>query len=353
MTKYKQFIKDFLFTMFILGITYFLSFYMQFVFRTNTLVPTIFILGVFFVSIQTQGYLWGVTASLLSVILVNFTFTAPYYAIDLISPENLFAATVMLLIAIMTSTRTTLIKQQEKIKAESERERMRGNLLRAVSHDLRTPLTSIYGVSSAIIENYDSLSKERQIELLKDIHEDSQWLIRMVENLLTVTRIGDSVARVKKETIVLEELIDAVLTKFHKHYPKQEVVVNIPDEFVDIPMDPILIEQVLINLLENAIHHAKGMTELGLSVWLDGNRAIFEVWDNGCGIPQERLGKLFTEYLQRANVPADGSRNNMGIGLTVCSTIIKAHEGEIFAKNRNEGGAAFSFYLEREEQDEQ
>lgn len=352
MTTYKRTIQDGLLTVFILVISYLLNFILQFVFETDTLVPTIFVLGVFFIALRTEGYLWGVLASLASVIVVNFTFTAPYFEIDLIKPENILAAVVMLVVAIMTSTLTTKVKEQEKIKAESEKERMRGNLLRAVSHDLRTPLTSIYGSSSAIIENYDSISKEQQLKLLSEIHEDSQWLIRMVENLLSVTRIDGGEARVTKISTVLEELIDIVLVKFHKHYPKQVVDVEIPEEFVSIPMDAMLIEQVLINLLENAIIHAKGMTELKLSVVLEEGRAVFKVEDNGCGIPEEKIGKLFSGYLEKEHTPTDGTRNNMGIGLSVCSTIIKAHGGEVFAANRKNGGAMFGFSLEMEEENE-
>jgi len=350
MREYKQIIKNFLFTLFILVLTYLLSYYIQFVFETDTLVPTVFVLGVYFVSIQTEGYVWGVAASLASVMLVNFTFTTPYFAIDLISPENFFAAFVMLLIAIMTSALTTKVKQQEKIKAESEKERMRGNLLRAVSHDLRTPLTSIYGATSAIIENYDYLSKEKQLKLLGEIHEDSQWLIRMVENLLSVTRIDDNITKVSKESVVLEELMDSVIVKFKKHYPNQTVSVELPNDFISIPMDAILIQQVLMNIMENAVVHAKGMTELSVSVRIEEQLAIFEVKDNGCGISEERLPRLFTGYLDRdTSVPTDGSRNNMGIGLSVCSTIIKAHGGTIYAENRPEGGALFAFTLEMED----
>lgn len=350
MMKYKQIMKDLSFSVVTLLITYFLSYYMQFVFDTDTLVPTIFVLGVFFISRQTEGYVWGVGASLTSVILVNFTFTAPYFEVDFITPVNMFAALVMLLIAIMTSALTTQIKQQEKIKAESERERMRGNLLRAVSHDLRTPLTSIYGATSVIIDNYDSIDKEKQLRLLGEINEDSQWLIRMVENLLSVTRIDNSVTKLAKDTVVLDELIDSVIVKFNKHYPNQKVTVNIPDEFMSIPMDPILIQQVLMNIMENAVVHAKGLTEINLHVYIEDDSVIFEVADDGCGIPEDRLHHLFTGYLERdENVPTDGSRNNMGIGLSVCSTIIKAHGGSIYAKNRPEGGALFGFTLELED----
>lgn len=353
MLRYKQLVKDFIFTMFILVASYFLSFYIQFGFKSGTMVPAIFVLGVFFISLQTDGFLWGISASLASVILVNFTFTAPHFEIDLITPTNLLAAIIMLVVAIMTSTLTIQMKQQEKIKVESEKERMRGNLLRAVSHDLRTPLTSIYGAASVIMENYDSLSKSQQLKLLNEIHEDSQWLIHMVENLLSVTRIDDGVARISKDTTVLEELIDTVLVKFHKHYPQQSVKVDIPEEFIGIPMDAMLIQQVLMNILENAVVHAEGMTELCLRVYIEDNIAYFEVLDNGCGISEERLPKLFTGYLERENAPTDGSRNNMGIGLSVCSTIIKAHGSEIYAKNRPEGGAVFGFSLELEEEDEQ
>lgn len=354
MKIYNRIWKDSIFSFVVLVLTYLLSYFIQFVFETDRLVPTIFVLGVFFVSLQTEGYVWGVLASLIGVMLVNYAFTAPYFELDFISPANMFAAMVMLVIAIMTSTLTTKVKQQEKIKAESEKERMRGNLLRAVSHDLRTPLTSIYGATSVIMENYDSISKEKQLRLLREIHEDSQWLIRMVENLLSVTRIDDSVTKIKKTPVVLDELLDSVIVKFNKHYPNQKVGIDVPNEFISIPMDAILIQQVLMNIMENAIMHAKGMTELEVSVRVEEAKAIFEIKDNGCGIPEDRIKDIFTGYLDRDNtIPTDGSRNNMGIGLSVCSTIIKAHGGNIYAQNRPEGGALFGFSLDLEEEYEQ
>ena len=255
---------------------------------------------------------------------------------------------VMLIVSSMTGALTTRLKQQEKLKAEAETERMRGNLLRAVSHDLRTPLTSIYGSCSAILENYDSISDERKRRLLKDIQTDSQWLNRMVENLLSVTRVDADTVRLSKHSTVLEELIDALLVKFHKHYPNQNVQVTIPEEFISIPMDPVLIEQVLMNLLENAVFHAHGMQNLRLRVELKSRKAVFSVEDDGCGIPQDRMNYLFTGLLD-SEAPVDSTRSNMGIGLSVCRTIIKAHGSELKAVNRPDGGAAFSFALEMEE----
>lgn len=346
--KQKLNIKDALFTIITLLLLLFLNIWMQDMFDTKTLIPMIFVLGVFLVSLKTQGYFWGITASLLSVLAVNYAFTYPYYAFDLISPECLASAFVMLVVAILTGTLTTQIKHQEKIKAETEKEHMRANLLRAVSHDLRTPLTTIYGSSSAIMENYDSLNKEQQLKLLGEMRQDSEWLIRMVENLLSVTRIDGGKVQLTKRSTVLEELIDAVLVKFRKRCPNQTVDVEIPEDFISIPMDAMLIEQVLINILENAVDHAIGMTELKLTVTTENNTAVFCITDNGCGIPTDRIDKIFTGYLDRASAPADGSRSNMGIGLSVCAAIIKAHGSEIHAKNNNSGGASFSFALELE-----
>ena len=348
MSKHKHILADGIFTVCILLGVFGLNLLLQYRFRTQTMTPMIFVLGVFLVSWRTQGYLWGIVASLLSVLAVNWAFTYPYWALDLISPECISSAVVMLIVAIMTGALTTRLKQQEKLKADAEKERMRGNLLRAVSHDLRTPLTSIYGACSAMIENYDALPKEKQLKLLGDVRSNAQWLNRMVENLLSVTRVDADKVRLSKHSTVLEELIDALLVKFHKHYPQQEVLTQIPEEFVSIPMDAMLIEQVLMNLLENAVFHAKGMQHLWLRVTCRNNLAFFWVEDDGCGIPAERMDRLFSGLLD-SEAPTDTSRSSMGIGLSVCRTIIKAHGSDITVKNRPEGGAAFCFALEMEE----
>lgn len=322
---------------------------LQTVFKTYTMTPMIFVLGVFLVSRKTQGYFYGITASLLSVLAVNYAFTYPYYAFDLITPECLSSAVVMLIVSTMTGTLTTQIKRQEKLKAEAERERMRGNLLRAVSHDLRTPLTSIYGACSTLRENYDALNPEQHMKLLSDVCGDAQWLIRMVENLLSITRIDGGSVKLNMHDTVLEELIDAVVVKFHKHYPEQTVHVRIPEEFVSIPMDAMLTQQVLINLLENAVFHAEGMENLWLTVTREPGAARFSVTDDGKGIVPERIDTLFSGN-QYSETKADSGRSNMGIGLSVCAAIVRAHGGTIIARNRPEGGAEFSFTLKMEEE---
>lgn len=352
-TTRKSIVFNFVFTVVILSLTYVLNLTMQLFFDTKPLIPMLFVLGTFLISLKTHGYFWGVVASLVSVLLVNYAFTYPYYAIDLISPECVLSAVVMLIVSVMTSTLTTKIKEHEKMKADAEKERMRANLLRAVSHDLRTPLTSVYGSCSAIIDNYDSLEKNTQLKLLNDIKDDSEWLIRMVENLLSVTRIDGEKVEVKKSPIVLEELVDSVLVKFRKRCPDINVFVSIPDELVIIPMDPMLIEQVLLNVLENGAYHAKGMKKLELTVAVDQSHARFTISDDGCGISSDVIKDIFTGYLDRKNTPTDGTRKNLGIGLSVCSAIVKAHGSEIFARNLPEGGAEFCFDLLLEDENEQ
>ena len=210
---------------------------------------------------------------------------------------------------------------------------------------LREFLQFLYSLLNTCVYN---ISKDRQMKLLDDMRSDAQWLVRMVENLLSVTRIGNENVHLSKNDTVLEELVDSVLVKFRKHYPNQKIQLEIPDRFVSIPMDVMLIQQVLMNLLENAVFHAKGMENLWLTVEVKDHSAVFRVSDDGCGIPKSKLSGLFSGHLD-SNAPNDHSRSSMGIGLSVCSAIIKAHGSEIFAKNRPGGGAEFSFSLSMEE----
>ena len=308
----------------------------------------ILVLSVFLVSVVTEGYIYGVAASFLAVLLDNFAFTFPFFAFDFLTLENLISAIVMLIVAVMTCMLTTKIKIQQAIKAEAEKEKMRANLLRAVSHDLRTPLTTIYSACDLLRENSAGFSA-RQTRLLGQIQEDADSLIHMVENLLMITKANADTVRLEKTETVLEELIDSTLIKFKKHYPEQAVKTVIPEAFISIPMDAMLIQQVLLNLLENAVVHAKNMTELTLSVQTQGKRAIFSVRDNGCGIPREKEEMLFSGYGESGELPPDSRRAGMGIGLSVCASIIKAHGGEIWGGNRRTGGAEVCFALEMEE----
>ncbi len=278
----KRFFRDLIITVVILLVSFFMSLLLHTVFNMNSLIPSFFVLSVFLISIITKDYILGVISAFISVISVNYAFTFPFFEFNFTLPENLVSAIIMIVVTTLTSTLAIKIKNQEAVKAHAEKEKMRADLLRAVSHDIRTPLTAIYGASSTVYENYENLSDERKTEMIKGIKEDSEWLIRMVENLLSVTKIDNSNVKLVKSSVVLEELIDCILAKFMKRYPEQKVNINMPDEFVTVLADPILIEQVLINLLENAVFHAIGMTELKLNVRIQEDKGYFKELQTRC-----------------------------------------------------------------------
>lgn len=331
---------------------FFISLIINNIFNDISLIPAIFVLAVFIISLVTDGYRYGITASFVSVLAVNYAFAFPYFRFNFTMSENLVSAIIMIIVTLITGTLTTKLKYQEAIKAESEKERMRANLLRAVSHDLRTPLTTIYGSCTTILDNYDYLNDEQKKKMLSGIREDSEWLTRMVENLLSVTRLDSENVKLIKSPTVLDELIDSVIVKFRKKYPDKTIVLSLPDDFTMILIDAMLIQQVIFNILDNAVSHAKGMTHIDFKVYKNDNKAVFEISDDGCGIPPERINVIFSGCYMGSDIPSD-TKIYSGIGLSVCYSIIKAHGSIITAENNENGGATFRFSLEMDKEDDE
>ncbi len=244
----------------------------------------------------------------------------------------------------MALERQRLSDEQREIIIESEKEKMRSNLLRAISHDLRTPLTGILGASSVILESGDSIDKQTHNELISGIKEDSQWLIRMVENLLAVTRINEGNMNVKKTPEAVEEIVAEAISRIKKRFKERIINVKVPNDLLLVPMDGTLIEQVIINLVENAIKHSDEKSEIDIIVKKEKNHAVFEVIDNGEGISSQDFPYLFESYIPGGKKSLDSSRG-MGIGLSICMSIVKAHHGKMEAANKKGGGAVFKFVL--------
>lgn len=314
-------------------------------------VPMIFVLAVFLISRYTTGYLFGSISSLAGVILANYIFTYPYFEVNFTISGYPITFICMLLTSIMTGTLTTQIKHQDKIRMEAEKEKMRANLLRAVSHDLRTPLTSIVGITAALLDNEGKISIEKQRELLGEAHDDAQWLIRMVENLLSITRMNCGEAKINKSPEAVEEIIGEAVRKFKKQFPEANVSVSVPDELLMVPMDAILIEQVMINLLGNAQLHGQTTTKIQINLIRMREEAIITVSDNGTGISTEAFNHLFDGYMPGTLTDESDSKRNMGIGLSVCMSIVKAHGGDMTAWNKPDGGAVFKFTLPLDKED--
>lgn len=313
----------------------------------------VYILAIMTISRATSGYLTGIIACILSIIFTNYLFTYPYHTFNFTLDGYPLTVTIMLLVSITTSAITSnmreqasILAKQDKLLAGAEKEKMRANLLRAISHDLRTPLTSIIGASSSYLENSRVLREEEKQVLVENILQDSNWLLNMVENLLSVTRISkEGKAHITKSLEPVEEVVSEAIFRFKKRYPEAAVTVKVPDELIMIPMDAMLIEQVIVNLLENAILHSHSQLPIECIVEQDGNGVLFHINDYGVGISPEKLPTLFDGTSSLNNDIADGHKG-IGIGLSICRTIVTANGGTIHASNhKDKTGVSFTFSL--------
>ena len=316
----------------------------------NTSVTLIFVLAVVFISRFTDGCLFGIIASVAAVFAVNYAFTYPYFTFNFTLSGYPMVFFTMLTVSLVTSMLTAQIKNQARIEAEIDKEKTRANLLRSVSHDIRTPLTSIIGSASAYLENHDKISEEAAAALIADVRSEAQWLIGMVENILSITRINGESAKINKNPEIAEEIIGEAVQKFRKNYPDMKVEINIPDEIIFIPMDAILIEQVIVNLMENSVIHGKTTTKITITLYSENQNAVFRVEDNGSGISKSVIPYLFDGVYKQHGIQSADDKRCMGIGLSVCMSIIKAHGGTMKAENKH-SGAVFEFTLPCQEED--
>ena len=314
-------------------------------------VAVLFFLDVFLTALLTDGYLFSILIAVTGVLCVDYVFTEPYWEISFTLAGFPLTFIVMMFISVVTGMLTSRAKQVESLKREAERERIHSNLLRAVSHDIRTPLTGIVGATDVLLDQENALTPEQRHQLLSSANEDARWLIRIVENLLSITRIGaQGDAKVTKTQAVAEEVIEGAVAKFTSRGGKLPVHVHLPQEVLLVPMDELLIEQVLLNLLENAAIHAEGATEVDVTLERKGDVARITVEDNGVGIAHDKLNNLFDSSAHQSQ---QGDRKrNMGIGLSVCKTVVQAHDGIIYGENvSHHGGARFVIELPMEEED--
>ncbi|MBO5293157.1 MAG: PAS domain-containing sensor histidine kinase [Lachnospiraceae bacterium] len=317
-------------------------------------IALIYILMLILIVWFTEGYFYWIFAATIAVICINYLFTYPFRELNFTLSGYPVSFLFMFTILSISSAAVKSIKRQGQILKErevalaaAEKEKMRANLLRAISHDLRTPLTSIIGASYSYLENEDSLDADSRRDLVSHINEDSNWLLHMVENLLSVTRIGSEGTSITTSSEPVEEVLSEAVSRVRKRLPDLKINVRVPENFLMVPMDAILIEQVIINLVENAAIHGGGSRPIECHIEDSDNCVIFRVRDYGNGIPEAKLETIFdgTSY---SSDQSDGHRG-MGIGLSICKTIITAHKGTIEAINHTDG-AEFYFTLPKEEE---
>ena len=317
-------------------------------------IALIYILTVILISYHTDKYRYGILAAICSVFFINL-FTYPFFVFNFAVSGYPLTFLFMYFISILTSATTFRLKEQarrikddEDLIMEAEKEKLRANLLRAVSHDLRTPLTSIIGASSSYLDNEETLSAEEKRRLVSQISEDADWLLHMVENLLSVTRITDSGANtLKKNPEVMEEVLLDAISTIRKRYPSMQILMSLPDVLLIVPMDPLLIKQVIMNLLENAYFHAHSQKPVECFLRSSAESASVHIRDYGIGIPKEHTDDIFDAAPSSPSSASD-TRKGMGIGLSICKAIINAHGGSIHAVSHPDG-AEFYFTLPKEE----
>lgn len=239
-------------------------------------------------------------------------------------------------------------------KAESallaQKEQLRANLLRSISHDLRTPLTSISGNASNLLSNGDKFDDETKKQLYSDIYDDSLWLNNLVENLLSVTRIEEGKMNIRLQTELLDEVIAEALQHISREKTEHRIVFRSSEEFMLVRVDARMIMQVVINMVDNAIKYTQKDSEITISTQKCKDKAVVRIEDNGPGIPDEMKPLVFEMFYSGAKNIAD-SRRSLGLGLSLCKSIITAHDGELVLSDNVPHGAVFTFSLPIEEVD--
>lgn len=239
-------------------------------------------------------------------------------------------------------TRIRLAEQAKTTQMQIEAERLRNSLLSAISHDLRTPLATIIGSASTLLEGEGRLETQDKLDLSRVIVDEAERMSNLINNILDMARLDAGVVELNKQWHPLEEIVGTVLTRLQKHLADRVVKVKLPAGIPMIYVDAVLIEQVLINLLENAVRYTPQGSELEINADMSANAVEIAVADRGSGIPKGREEHLFEKFFQARH---EAAQSGVGLGLAICRAIIEAHGGRINAQNRSDGGAVFTFVL--------
>jgi two-component system sensor histidine kinase KdpD len=240
----------------------------------------------------------------------------------------------------MAIDRAIIAKEAQAMLLKAETEELRSTLLSSVSHDLRTPLAAISGATTTLLQKDVTLETSESHDLLQTIYEESEHLKQIIRNVLDMTRLETKAIKVKKEWESIEEITGAVLNRLSDELGTRKVKVDIPNEIPLVPFDPLLIEQVLTNLIDNAIKYTPKDMPISLTAKMDGGSILVEVADRGAGIPAGEEERIFEKFV-RGSTAGGG----IGLGLTICRAIVNAHGGRIWVENRPKGGAIFRFTL--------
>ncbi len=264
---------------------------------------------------------------------------ADRHALD--APEQLHQLETFSNQTALAIERARLADEAQESLVRIETERLRNSLLSSVSHDLRTPLATITGAVSTILENGSRLDEPTRRELLESVRDEGERLNRLVQNLLEMTRLESGALELKRDWHSLEEVIGAALGRIGKRLGTRRVTTRVPPELPLVPMDDVLVEQVLVNLLDNAIKYTPSGSPIDIIATATDRAATVEVADHGPGLPRGEEDRVFEKFYR--GQPGDG--RGAGLGLAICQGVVRAHGGRIWAQNLPGGGVAFLFTL--------
>ena len=312
----------------------------------------VYILGVLIISIITSSWMYSFLASVISVLAFNFLFTIPRFTLRAYDPSYPVTFGIMFLVALITGSLASRMKEYARESAQAamqiEKEQLRADLLRSISHDLRTPLTSISGNASNLLSNENEFSQETRMQIYGDIYDDSMWLIKLVENLLSVTRIEDGRMDLRMSAELMDEVIAEAMRHTDRNRDGRKIEVSSDEEFILGKMDARLIVQVVINLVDNAVKYTPEGAQIRIHTGKKDGMVVVSVSDTGPGIPDEQKSKVFDMFYTGTNRAADG-RRSLGLGLGLCRSLLRAHGGEIWVSDNKTQGAVFTFTLPAEE----
>ena len=260
----------------------------------------------------------------------------------LLTPEQVALLETFASQTALALERALLAEEAQQAQLQVETERLRNSLLSSVSHDLRTPLTAITGATSTLLEEDMRLDTPTRHELLQTVHEEAARLNRLVSNLLAMTRLESGAVQVHKEWQPLEEVVGAALTRLEALLHDRPLTTHLPADLPLVPLDSVLIEQVLINVLDNAMKYTPPGSPLALAAWTTDSAVTVEVADQGPGLAPGDEQRIFEKFYRAQR---SGESSGAGLGLTICRGIIEAHGGHLWAENRPGGGAVLRFTL--------
>mgnify|MGYP000813210448 FL=1 len=348
----KKLVKEFLITIGLLSIATVIGMLLIYIGFTESNVIMVYLLCVLLISIFTNGYIWSVAGSLVSVVLMNFFLTEPRFTLHTYDTGYPLTCVIMLAASMLTGTLASKLKKHVRMSEQAAyREKtlqLRANLLRTISHDLRTPLTSISGNANNLMYNYDKLDNDTREQIFTDIYDDSEWLISLVENILFVTRFEDGTVTLNMSDQLIDEVIAEALKHINRKSCEHKIHVDCGKELLLVRMDVRLIIQVIINIVDNAIKYTQEGSDIYIKARKEGRYVIISVEDNGEGIPDDMKENVFDTFFTCNNEIAD-NRRSLGLGLSLCKTIINAHGSELELRDNTPHGCIFEFKLQLSE----